>query len=330
MKGGMAKARHGRRTQEDELCVARLAALGLLAAVACGASPASPSQEPTIAVSIPPAVSPEGGVSQAPPLTPASRAAAHDGLYFVAADRKDTCALVGQWLACFGLPPVRSDDRGDPILLAVSSEGDTLRPLRASAPSFTLSAPAQAGGAWTLRGPGGEALTQRSDPYLARIEEHLAGRVFVRLESQKALRPGDAPEYSKDTITMADALVATVDIERLHDCAHALVFPDPTWNRSIPLRPATPPPAAGQLGMRTYALMKLELECKEPVDPRAPIGIHGALGGARLFAEADGEPVGLVLEGYMYAETFVTRAATREAIGRMISAAAVMGARQAE
>jgi hypothetical protein len=174
------------------------------------------------------------------------------------------------------------------------------------------------------------ALTQRSDPYLARIEEHLAGQVFVRLETKLAPRPGDVPEYSKDTITMADALVATVALEAEHDCKHAVLFPDPTWNRSIPLGPAAPSPAAGALGMRTFALMKLELECAEAVDPRGSLGLHGILGGVKLFADADGEPVGLLLEGYMYAEIFATRGATGEAIGRMFTAVAAERGRQAE
>jgi hypothetical protein len=236
--------------------------------------------------------------------------------------------LQGRWLACLGLRT--ADGRAGPIVLAVSAAGETLKPLREGAPSFTLGVSGDAGALHTLRSPDGVVLAQRSDPYLARIERHLPGMVFVRLETSTGPTPGDAPVYSKDTITMQDALMATVDLERDQGCEHALLFPDPTWNRSIPLAPAKPPPAAGALGLRTFALMKVELECADEVDPHAPIELHGMLGGVKLFADADGVPAGLLVEGYMYAEIFVTRGATRGAIARMLAAVAQERGRQAE
>jgi len=259
----------------------------------------------------------------------ARHSAPYEGLYFISADRNTTCALLGGWLSCLAL--YADDGRQQPLLLAVSVDGTTLKPLRDGvAPPFTLGAPAGPGGRWTLRAPNGVALTRRSDPYLARIEEHLAGHVFVRLDTKSAPRAGDMPDYTKDTISMADSLIATVALEADQGCEHAVLFPDPTWNRSIPLAPAAPPPAAGQLGMRTFMLMKLELECAQAVDPRGPLDMRGMLGGVKLFAGADGEPVGLLLEGYMYAEIFVTRGATREAIGRMFTVMAAARGRQAE
>jgi len=54
------------------------------------------------------------------------------------------------------------------------------------------------------------------------------------------------------------------------------------------------------------------------------------LGGVKLFADADGAAAGLLVEGYMYAEIFVTRGATRGAIARMLAAVAQERGRQAE
>jgi hypothetical protein len=306
-----------------------------LAAGACAARVSQPSVTPAAPTTAAPRATQTADVPSAAATSVASTSipevplpAAVGGLYFVAPDRSDTCALQGRWLACLGLRT--ADGRADPIVLAVSAAGNTLKPLRDGAPSFTLGVPGDAGAARTLRSPDGVVLTQQSDPYLARIEQHLPGLVFVRLEMNTAPRPGDPPVYSKDTITMQDALMATVDVERDQSCEHALLFPDPTWNRSIPLGPAKPPPAAGALGMRTFTLLKLQLECAEKVDPLAPIGLHGMLGGVKLFADADGVPAGLLVEGYMYAEIFVTRGATRDALDRMIAAVAQGRGHQAE
>lgn len=256
-------------------------------------------------------------------------ATACDGLYFLDPNEKDECALRGPWLVCFG---------ADEVALPVAGSSGVLEPiapgvLAAGAHPFTLAPPSGAKGAWTLRTPSGHVLTRHDDPYLGSIEEHLPGRAFVRLDPAKyaASRAVEAA-YTSDVITITDAILATVDMDHRgkRRCNRVMFLADPTWNRSIPLGPATPAPTAGLLGVRTFVLLDLDRECTEPINPREKLPLHGAYGGARLVADAQGEPLGLTLEGYQYAETFVARGAKRDVVERVLATAAKAIARQAE
>lgn len=266
---------------------------------------------------VPPAPSP---IASSVPSPPPARAA-YDGLYFGDPRSTDTCSLHGSWLCCLG---------PEAFMIAVSPTGRTLQPTPDGAPTFALE---PGDGTWTLRTPSGTVLTQRTDPYLARIDQRLANRVFMRLDSGKyaAARASDVTVTS-DAITMKDTMLATIELtERgATTCARGVLFADPTWNRSVPLGPAPPPPSPGTLGMRTYLLLKLEQPCTDPIDPHIKLRVHGAFGGARLFADADGQPLGMSLEGYMYGATFVTRGASPDVIDRVLAATAAAQQHQAE
>jgi len=53
-------------------------------------------------------------------------------------------------------------------------------------------------------------------------------------------------------------------------------------------------------------------------------------GGVRLFADADGTPVGAMLIGYMYAELFVADGRTRADVERLLPALDEEQSKQAE
>lgn len=228
-----------------------------------------------------------------------------DGLYFDA-DAKGSCAVQGSWLACVG---------AEAVALRVESSERSLRPLDGS-PPYLIESPG------TLRTPLGVTLSRRDDPFLARALDRLSGRVFVRLDD-KSLPTADA-------ITMETPLLAAIDMTDHDDrtCRRGVLFPDPTWNRSIALGPVPPPPKPGEVGVRTFLLFDVKQGCDRPVEPHTRI--RGAFGGVRLFADANGEPLGLTLEGYMYGSAWVVRGASQEMIDRMRTAAARALEHQAE
>jgi hypothetical protein len=82
--------------------------------------------------------------------------------------------------------------------------------------------------------------------------------------------------------------------------------------------------------MRTFLLLRAEEGCEQAIDAKARVHMHGAFGGARLLADADGEPLGLSLEGYMYGAAFVVRGLPPEVLDRVLAAAAAAQAHQAE
>ena len=296
--------------------VASALSAALLAASACGGAPrASPSRSESVLLPKP---------TTAERASPAFGGAPYEGLYFAPAGGKDACALFLPWLVCLG---------DDGVVVGVSAEGGRLAPLARGVGGFALVAPSGAAGAFQLRTKSGNTLEERHDPYLARMEQHLAGSAFVRIDSSKysSERPVE-DAYTSDAITMDDAMIARVDLHgtRERGCERAVFFGDPTWNRSIPLRPAPPAPAPGDLGMRMFMVMKLADGCDGKVDLRAPHQVRGVLGGAKLYADPDGAPVGLSLEGYMYAETFVARGAPRAAVERMLNVAESTREEQAE
>jgi hypothetical protein len=256
--------------------------------------------------------------ARAPTPAPTSLASTtYDGLYFATEPSTDTCSILGTRIACL---TARS------FLISFALDGSTFRPLDGSA-AFAID-----GGA--LKTPWGNSLARRDDPYLARIEARVSGHVFVRLDTGKyANATARDATYTSDAITMKESMLATVDMADRNGkttCARGVLFADPTWNRSIPLGPASPPPKPGALGMRTFLLLRVDEPCEQPLDSKAAVHMKGAFGGARLFADSDGEPLGLLLEGYMYGEAFVVRGLPPETIDRFFAAVKAVQAHQAE
>jgi hypothetical protein len=288
----------------------RLRTAALLVVAGCASGPASQSGSASTA----PTTRPPKTAVEAPRSRISERGAPYDGVYYDPSNRgyRASCSLAGSWMA------------SESGLFSVVPVGQTLKPLLGGA-SFALKPPARPGEGWTLTTPSGVTLEQRYDPYLLRVEEHLANHTFTRIDPNSPARSSDDASTS-DNVAMTGAVFAKITIG--DRCSRVFFVPDSTRNGSIPLRP--PSPVSDGIGVRTFLLLKLENGCDEPLDVRTRPRVRGLAAAGTLFADAAGEPLGLVLEGYMFAEVYAVPDVDRATLERLLQAGAKAGASSAE
>jgi hypothetical protein len=157
-------------------------------------------------------------------------------------------------------------------------------------------------------------LDQIADPFLARIFRRLrAGAVFHRLD-----RDGHP---TRDVLTVSEGLHAKFEFgDPKARCSTGVLLADPTWNSSRVPSFAPAQPEANKFGERTF--MFLDRRGDDDCTPLGPerTTSFGMGGGVRLFADADGKPVGALLIGYMYAELFVADGRARADVERLLPA----------
>jgi hypothetical protein len=157
-------------------------------------------------------------------------------------------------------------------------------------------------------------LDQIADPFIGRIFRRLrAGAVFHRLD-----RDGHP---TRDVLDVSEGLHAKLELaDPKPRCSTGVLLADPTWNSSrVPsFTPAQP--EANQFGERTFLFLdrRGDTDCT-PLGPERTTSF-GMGGGVRLFADAEGKPVGALLIGYMYAELFVADGRTRADVERLLPA----------
>jgi len=156
-------------------------------------------------------------------------------------------------------------------------------------------------------------LNQIADPFIARIFHRLReGAVFHRLD-----RDG---QPTRDVLTVSEGLHAKLEFaDPKPRCATGVLLADPTWNSSrVPsFTPAQP--EANKFGERTFLFLDRRGDDCTPLGPERTTSF-GMGGGVRLFADADGKPVGALVIGYMYAELFVADGRTRAEVERLLPA----------
>jgi hypothetical protein len=157
-------------------------------------------------------------------------------------------------------------------------------------------------------------LDQIADPFIGRIFRRLrAGAVFHRLD-----RDGHP---TLDVLRVSEGLHAKLEIgDPKPRCSTGVLLADPTWNSSRVPSFAPEQPHANQVGERTFLFLdrRGDTDCT-PLGPERTTAF-GMGGGVRLFADADGTPVGALLIGYMYAELFVADGRTRADVERLLPA----------
>jgi hypothetical protein len=288
----------------------RALTIALLGIAACAGRAAGPSAGPTPS---------KGSATSAPSFD-------WEGSYLDPANKKQLAQVVvggGQaWLmGPFGALATSFEAQGDRValpgaslVLARRSDGAGWRLDRAGA------APAGDDETPQLRG----TLDQIADPFLGRILRRLnAGAVFHRLDKE------GHPTF--DVLTVSQGLHAKLELgEPKPRCSTGVLLADPTSNGSrVPsFTPAQPP--ANQVGERLFLFLdrRGDDDCT-PLGPELTTSFSmGA--GVRLFADADGTPVGAMLIGYMYAELFVADGRTRADVERLLPALDEEQSKQAE
>ena len=188
--------------------------------------------------------------------------------------------------------------------------------------------PGANGKPWQLE-RGRQKLTQLADPFLARILAALRGRRVFNLVALETGKPG------QDTLTIQDGVFLRFEwaaLKRGPACrAGALVF-DPSWNGERPIDPAPKQPAAGALAVRTFLALELdsEVDCPSSFDKTKPNRTKGLMGGAKVYARADGRIEGIQLVAYMESMLYAPADASPEAIRAMLKEVAEEIGRQAE
>lgn len=180
-----------------------------------------------------------------------------------------------------------------------------------------LDAGATVAGPYTLT-PGGVRTPQATapkyaDPFYERIIAKLGGHTFQQWH-------GAAKLVTRDAL-----LVAFDDTKR---CSLGALFPDPTLNNARVVPAVAPQPARGTLGSRTFLLLGIDRECGDDA-PTTELAVRGG-GVVVLVARWDGTPLGIVMLGYMYAESFMTPEASTSEQAQVGELAAHELAHQAE
>lgn len=249
---------------------------------------------PALSVVVPPAP-PLASPPQPPrpPRPPTPEPTPWAGLYLSDDAPKQRCALVphaaGTWLACINRPSAPPS-----ALDAVTVSGTTLTPL-AGGPSYALVPGESRTGGWGLRGPS-FTMHQHADPYFAAILAHLAsGKTF-----RERTPSGDGP----GRFSLERGLVTTFENGK-GGCTTGMLFPDPSVNASRPIKAAKPPPPRGQLGVRAFAWMEIASDCGADSRPTQRAPFKGGSPGVFMFADADADPLGIIVVGYMHVASFV-------------------------
>jgi hypothetical protein len=167
-------------------------------------------------------------------------------------------------------------------------------------------------------------LDQIADPFLGRVLGRLrAGAVFHKLDKE------GHPTF--DVITVSEGLHVKLDLgDPKPHCSTGLLVADPTANGAkVPsFTPEQPKP--NQVGERLFMFLdRRGDDACTPLGPERETSF--SMGGAvRMFADADGTPVGAMLVGYMYAELFVADGRTRADVERLLPALDEEVSKQAE
>jgi len=280
--------------------VLTVALLGLAACAGRGTAPANGPASPA---------SPAASAASAPALE-------WEGSYLEPTTKKQPAQIVvgggkawllgpfGALASAFEVQKDRVALPGVALVLTRRSDGPGWRLGRSGAPVADDDETPQ------LRG----TLDQIADPFVGRIFHRLrAGAVFHKID-----RDGHP---TLDVLTISEGLHAKLELaDPKRQCSTGVLLADPTWNASrVPsFTPAQP--QANQFGERMFLFLD-----RRGDDDCTPLGPElttkfGMGGGVRLFADADGTPVGALLIGYMYAELFVADGRTRADIERLLPA----------
>jgi hypothetical protein len=157
-------------------------------------------------------------------------------------------------------------------------------------------------------------LDQIADPFLGRVFGRLrAGAVFHRLDKE------GHPTF--DVITVSEGLHVKIDLgDPKPHCSTGVLLADPTQNGAKVPSFTPEQPEATKVGERLFVFLdrRGDDECTALGPERTTSFSMG--GGVRMFADADGTPVGAMLIGYMYAELFVADGRTRADVERLLPA----------
>ena len=278
----------------------RALTVALLGIAACAGRTAGPAAGPT---------SPAASAASAPVLE-------WEGSYLEPTTKKQPAQIVvvggKAWLlGPFGALASAFEARGDKV--ALPGANLTLA-RRSDGPGWRLdrSGPPVADDDETPRLRG--TLNQIVDPFIGRIFRRLrAGAVFHRL--------GTDGHPTRDVLTVSEGLHAKLELgDPKPRCSTGVLLADPTWNSSRVPSFTPEQPQANQVGERTFLFLdrRGDTDCT-PLGPELTTSF-GMGGGVRLFADADGTPVGALLIGYMYAELFVADGRTRADVERLLPA----------
>ena len=278
----------------------RAPTVALLGIAACAGRGAGPASGPT-----PPSA---GGTS--------ALVLEWEGSYLDPTTKKQPAQIVvgggKAWLTGpFGALASAFEAKGDKVALPGAA---LILTRRSDGPGWRLdrSGPPVADGDETpqLRG----TLNQIADPFIGRIFRRMrAGAVFHKIDQEG--------HPTLDVLTVSEGLHAKLELaEPKRQCSTGVLLADPTWNASrVPsFTPEQPP--ANQVGERMFLFLdrRGDTDCT-PLGPERTTKL-GMGGGVRLFADADGAPVGALLIGYMYAELFVADGRTRAEVERLLPA----------
>lgn len=286
-----------------------IAALGIAACAGRGAGPNEGSTPANAAAAGAPAFAWEGSY-----LEPTTKK--QPAQVVVAGSKAWVTGPFGSLASPFEAQGDRVALRGAGLILGRRGDGAGWRLFRAGPP-----APAPVDDETPrLRG----TLDQIADPFLGRIFGRLgAGAVFHKLD-----RDGH-PTF--DAIAVSEGLHAKIELgDPTPRCMTGVLLADPTANGSR-IASFTPlQPKANEVGERMFVFLD-----RRGADGCTPLGpeltTSFSMGsGVRLFADADGTPIGVLLVGYMYAELFVADGRTRADVERLLPMLEEETSKQAE
>ena len=274
-----------------------VALLGIAACAGRGAGPATGSASPAASATSAPVLEWEGSY-----LEPTTKA--QPAQIVVGGGKAWLTGPFGALASAFEAKGDRVALPGAALILTRRSDGPGWRLDRSGPPV------AHGDEAPRLRG----ALDQIADPFI--------GRIFRRLRAGAVFHKRDQDGHpTLDVLTVSEGLHAKLELhEPKPQCSTGVLLADPTWNSSrVPSLTPTQP-QANQFGERTFLFLdrRGDTDCT-PVGPELTTEL-GMGGGVRLFADADGTPVGALLIGYMYAELFVADGRTRADVERLLPA----------
>jgi hypothetical protein len=227
------------------------------------------------------------------------------------------------------------DKRVAKVAFKARTDGWSIDPPLVPGHPAHLERPAHEGDAWHLVFDGEASVPQRLDPASRLLSERLSrGLRLVCLDDHGSSPPERVEDaYTKDALEVQDGLFTRLEIARHDDvsCYFDLLVPLLVRERGEPKEP--PPRRSGQDGITPvrYALLKTQEPCPDAFDHDGAYESEelGKDAAVTFFVRGD-EPLGAVVESYMYAGLFVAPGVTKRDVVAMGRVAAEARGRQAE